>query len=66
MAFIKHPVLNDPKYSKKIIDQSGQYLHAYYLSFNHPRTKQRMEFKTDMPLYMKEYILKNGGKFASL
>ena len=66
MAFIKHPVLNDPKYSKKIIDQSGQYLHAYYLSFIHPRTKQRMEFKTDMPLYMKEYILKNGGKFASL
>ena len=66
MAFIKHPVLNDPKYSKKIIDQSGQYLHAYYLSFIHPRTKQRMEFKTDMPLYMKEYNLKNGGKFASL
>ncbi len=31
MAFIKHPVLNDPKYSKKTIDETGQYLHAYYL-----------------------------------
>ena len=42
MAFIKHPVLNDPKYSKKTIDETGQYLHAYYLSFIHPKTKERM------------------------
>lgn len=62
MAFIKHPVLNDPKYSKKTIDETGQYLHAYYLSFIHPKTKERMEFVTDMPEYMKNYIRENGGK----
>ena len=62
MAFIKHPVLNDPKYSKKTIDETGQYLHAYYLSFIHPKTNERMEFVTDMPEYMKKYIRENGGK----
>lgn len=62
MAFIKHPVLNDPKYSKKTIDETGQYLHAYYLSFIHPKTNERMEFVTDMPVYMKNYIRENGGK----
>ena len=62
MAFIKHPVLNDPKYSKKTIDETGQYLHAYYLSFIHPKTNERMEFVTDMPEYMKNYIRGNGGK----
>ena len=62
MAFIKHPVLNDPKYSKKTIDETGQYLHAYYLSFIHPKTNERMEFVTDLPEYMKNYIRENGGK----
>ena len=61
MAFINHPVSNDPKYSKRIIDDEGQCLHAYYLSFIHPRSNQRMEFKTDMPIYMKEFINNNGG-----
>ena len=62
MKFINHPVLNDSKYGKKVLDDKGQYLHAYYLSFIHPRTNQRMEFKTDIPEYMKEYINNNGGK----
>ena len=56
MAFIKHPVLNDIKYGGPYIDETGQFLHAYYLSFIHPRTKQRVEFQTEMPSYMKEYI----------
>ncbi len=56
MAFIHHPVLNDVKYGGPYIDESGQFLHAYYLSFIHPTTLKRVEFKTDMPLYMKEYI----------
>ena len=59
MAFIHHPVLNDPKYNGPYIDETGQYLHAYYLSFIHPRTNKRVEFKTDLPLYMKEYIENN-------
>ena len=62
MKFINHPVLNDSKYNKKVLDDKGQYLHAYYLSFIHPRTLERVEFKTDVPDYMKEYINNNGGK----
>lgn len=65
MKYINHSVFNDSKYSKKTIDETGQYLHAYYLSFIHPKTKQRVEFKTDMPEYMKEYIKEKGGKFGA-
>lgn len=61
MKFINHPVVNDSKYNRKVIDDKGQYLHAYYLSFIHPKTNKRVEFKTDMPEYMKEYIKNNGG-----
>lgn len=64
MAFINHSVVNDNRYGKKIIDNTGQYLHAYYLSFIHPRTKERVSFKVDMPEYMKEYIREKGGKFC--
>ena len=64
MNYIHHSVLNDSKYSKKVLDDTGQYLHAYYLSFIHPRSNQRVEFKTDMPDYMKEYIRQKGGKYC--
>ena len=63
MKYINHSVVNDSKYSKKTFDSSGQYLHAYYLSFIHPKTKQRVEFITHMPDYMKEYIQDRGGKY---
>ena len=57
MKFINHPLVNDTKYSnRKAIDGSGQYLHAYYLSFIHPTTKERIEFTVDMPQYMIDYI----------
>jgi len=63
MKYINHSVVNDQKYSKKVLDSSGQYLHAYYLSFIHPTSKQRVEFKTEMPNYMKEYIKTKGGSY---
>ena len=63
MQYIHHPVVNDARYGKKFIDDSGQYLHAYYLSFVHPKTDERMEFTTEMPSYMKEYISEKGGKY---
>lgn len=63
MKFINHPVLNDSKYGKKKIDETGQYLHAYYLSFIHPITHERMEFTTDLPEYMKKYIADKGGTY---
>lgn len=61
MSYINHSVINDSKYSRKhIIDNSGQYLHAYFLSFIHPNTNKRMDFRTEMPEYMKEYIKVRG------
>ena len=56
MAFIHHPVLNDLKYGGPYIDDSGQFLHAYFLSFIHPSTNKRVSFKTAMPDYMLDYI----------
>ena len=64
MQYINHAVVNDSLYAKKILDESGQYLHAYYLSFIHPRSRERVEFTTAMPDYMIEYIKSKGGKYG--
>ena len=61
MQYINHPIVNDSKYGRKIIDESGQYLHAFFLSFIHPRTQERMNFETAMPKYMEEYIAMKEG-----
>ena len=46
MAYINHPVVNDQVYSNiKPINNYGQMLHAYYIGFNHPITKEFMEFE---------------------
>ncbi len=63
MQYINHAVVNDSRYAKKVIDDSGQFLHAYFLSFIHPRTKERMEFKTRIPQYMRNYIISKGGTY---
>ena len=50
MNYINHPVVNDPVYGRrKLIDDSGQCLHAYLLGFVHPKTKKYMEFKSELP-----------------
>ena len=50
MNYINHPVVNDPVYGKrKIIDDTGQCLHAKTLGFIHPRTKKYMEFDSELP-----------------
>lgn len=56
MNYINHPILNDPLYGKKIInDDYNQYLYAYYLSFMHPITFIKKEFKIPLP---NEFITK--------
>ncbi len=62
MAFINHPVINDPLYGvKKQTTDFGQYLHAFLLGFNHPRTGEYMEFSVGAPkeFYDKIEELKN-------
>ncbi len=50
MAYIGYPVVNDPVYGKrKLIDETGQCLHAKTLGFIHPSTKKYMEFDSELP-----------------
>ena len=50
MNYIEHPVVNDPVYGRrKIIDNSGQCLHAKTIGFVHPSTKKYMEFTSELP-----------------
>lgn len=50
MNYIGHPVVNDPVYGKrKIIDDSGQCLHAKTLGFIHPTTLKEMSFDSELP-----------------
>jgi len=50
MNYINHPVVNDPVYGKhKLIDDSGQCLHAKTLGFVHPKTKEYIEFSSELP-----------------
>lgn len=67
LAYIGYPVVNDPKYAKrKPFDQSGQYLHAYSLSFIHPRSLQRLYFETELPQYFQDYMQKKEKEYAEL
>lgn len=57
MNYINHPVVNDPVYGKrKIIDNSGQCLHAKTLGFKHPRTGEYMEFTSELPECFKNIL----------
>ncbi len=48
MKYIGHPVINDPVYlGGKNIDNYGQMLHAYSITFIHPSTKKEMTFKVE-------------------
>lgn len=50
MNYIGYPVVNDPVYGKKpLIDESGQCLHAKELGFVHPKTREYMEFTSELP-----------------
>ena len=50
MNYIGHPVVNDPVYGKrKLIDETGQCLHAKIIGFIHPTTNKYMEFDSELP-----------------
>jgi 23S rRNA pseudouridine1911/1915/1917 synthase len=51
MAAIGHPLLNDPLYGKTEarFELPGQALHAWKLSFRHPRTGEAMSFEAQPP-----------------
>lgn len=50
MNYIGHPIVNDPVYGRrKIIDESGQCLHAKEIGFIHPTTGKEMLFSSELP-----------------
>ena len=50
MDYIGHPVVNDPVYGgRKLIDNTGQCLHAKELGFVHPTTGKFMKFDSALP-----------------
>ena len=51
LNYINHPVVNDPIYgTKKLDDQNfGQMLHAQTIGFIHPITKQYLFFTSNPP-----------------
>ena len=59
MSHIGHPIIGDELYGSLDEDLiNRQALHAYSLKFKQPRTKEILEFKTDIPRDMKELIEK--------
>lgn len=49
LAYIKHPVVNDPIYSNKHATVFGQMLHSKSISFLHPRTNKKIYFESTVP-----------------
>lgn len=50
MKYIGNPIVNDPIYNnKKSKNNFGQMLHAKKIGFNHPVTKEYMEFSVEEP-----------------
>lgn len=48
--FIHHPIIGDVEYGgSNEFNLNGQLLHAYKLSFDHPRTKERLTFNAELP-----------------
>lgn len=57
-SHLGHSVVGDKKYGDKHenFDLSGQLLHAYCLSFNHPKTNERLEFTSPLPTYFENFL----------
>ena len=58
MNYINHPVVNDPVYGYKKLDDKdfGQMLHAKEIGFVHPVTHEFMDFKVEPPKKFMEIL----------
>lgn len=59
-ASVEHPLLGDAVYNKSKITfkLEGQALHAKVLGFIHPKTKEYLEFETELPEYFENVLKK--------
>lgn len=58
LNYIGHPIVNDPVYGYKKLDDSdfGQMLHAKTIGFIHPITKKYLEFSSNPPKQFEEIL----------
>ena len=56
MAYIGHPVCNDPLYGKGKCSEFGQMLHSYFIKFKHPRTNKELSFEVNAPKEFQEKL----------
>ncbi len=58
LAYIGHPVAGDPLYGPKntLTPNKGQFLHAETLGFEHPKTKEHLEFHAELPTIFQNAI----------
>lgn len=49
MEYLGHPIIGDTLYHEESKFIKRQALHSYYLKAKHPRTKEYIEFKADLP-----------------
>ena len=64
--YLGHPIVGDPVYGikKQRFELTGQLLHAFRLSLDHPKTGERMTFESPLPDYFQRVlgILEKGGE----
>ena len=61
MKYLCHPLLGDTLYGghdKNFKELDGQVLHACYLDFIHPSTKEKVKFESKLPKYFEEILKK--------
>lgn len=58
LANLKHPLTGDKKYGATKNPINRLALHAYYLKFTHPKTKEIIEIKDDIPKLFKQIFTK--------
>ena len=56
MAYIGHPIVNDPVYNKNCHDEFGQLLHSKSIEFVHPISGKKMYFEVEEPQEFKRVL----------
>jgi len=55
-SYIGYPIFNDPVYVNKQATDFGQFLHSKVIRFNHPITKELLEFSSDLPKEFNDFL----------
>lgn len=70
MAYLGHPILGDRQYGPRQVPRGleileGQALHAYYLSFTHPRTRERISITCPPPDDFRQAVAQLRARYGS-